>query len=338
MVRALFLLPCRAGEPRGNATTAARLAAGLARQGVTVQPWPVAEVEQAPAADVLVACHARRSGPATRELARARGRPWVILFTGTDLNGRPGAAARRAVAEAAARVVLGRAAARRARQLHGGGPADYRVIRQGAWPLPEPAAGEPPPPFLASLPDQAEPVLVPAGVRSVKAPRRALRALAPLAARRPNLRLLFLGPELERREGDALRRALAEAPWAAWPGALPRERLLTAVRRAVLVLSPSRSEGGPPNALLEAALAGRAVIASDIPAHREFPGREHLFTDDADLRRRLVALLDDAGERARAAARLRETARREFSPRAEAAAWATLLRAVAAGRPPPAGH
>ncbi len=331
MARVLLLLPCPQDAPHGNVTTARRLARGLARHMHEVLLHPAAQAERAPQAELVVALHARKAGPAAARLAAERRLPHLVLFTGTDLNGRPNAAARAAVDAAAFCVCLGKAAAKRARELHGGDAGRYRLIRQAAEPLPEPASPALPE-GCPELGPEDQLVLVPGGIRAVKAPQRALAALRPLAAERPGLRLWFVGPELEASEGAALRAGLATAPWAAWIGPVPHDRLLPVYRRADLVLSTSRSEGGPPNALLEAALATRAVLASDIPAHREFPGQPHLFRDDAQLRRLVGGLLDQPGTRGLDAARLREQVRTGFSVTAEAAAWARAVSEALGGR------
>ncbi|MDA1260724.1 MAG: glycosyltransferase, partial [Planctomycetota bacterium] len=163
---------------------------------------------------------------------------------------------------------------------------------------------------------------------------------APLAAERPQLRLWIAGPEMEPEAAAELRDAILRAnagtrePWARWIGAVPRHRLRPLVERAQLVLSTSRSEGGAPNALLEASECGAVVMASDIPAHREFPGKTFLFGNDEEL----IGLVDrflhpDAGKSStpiylRVAQRVELG--RKFDAQAEAAAWDALLRRVLA--------
>ncbi len=329
MARILMLLPCAVDAPRGNVTTAERLAKGLAKHGHEVRIQPASEAADSPACDAIVAFHARHSAPVAQALAEQRGVPYVVLFTGTDLNGRPNAASRQAVEKADACVVLALASAKRARELYGGPKGRYLVIKQAVTPLPEPR--EPGlPEGLPPLRDDDQLVLMLAGIRAVKAPRHAVQALAPLAQKRPNLRLWIVGPGLELRETAALRAELERNPWAAWPGSVPRDRLLPVVRRAALVLSTSRSEGGSPNALLEAAMANRAILASDIPGHRDFPGPEHMFEDNAQLRRLVAGLLDDDTGRARDAAKLRDAARTRYTLPAETAAWVRTLQSVLA--------
>jgi hypothetical protein len=326
----LFALPCGPDEPRGNVTTARRLGRGLAARG-----WQCARCDvrtdpaRWPSADVVVALHAQHAAPAVaaacdpRAGAPAlRGRPWLVMFTGTDLLTPPGAAARAAVADAAAAVGLGAAPLEAARNLYPPPVGGLHLIRQGVDPLPEFVgwpAGVPRPEPACDL------VLQPTGIRAVKDPWRGLTALAPLASRRPQLRLWIAGPRLDDTPVPAL------PPWARWLGSIPRAELRPLVESAQVVISTSRAEGGPPNALLEAAECGRPVLASDVAAHREFPGAPHVFGDDADFRARLAAVLDDLPGAARAGKELHARVARDFSLDAEAAAWDALLRAALAG-------
>ena len=327
--RLLLALPCAPDAPRGNATTAARLAEELGRRGWEVETTDADALAAAAPPGLIVVLHAARAAPQVAAQAAAWGVPYVVLFTGTDLNGKPTPEAVAAVEGAAAAVALGRGSARRARELFPGARDAIQTIAQGLAPLPfQPGAAVPE--ALATLPEEAFLVLVPAGVRAVKDPLRAVDALDSLHAERPELRLLFLGPELETETGVALRAACAQRDWADWLDAVPRADLPPWLRRADLVLSTSRSEGGAPNSLLEAVLHGTPVLASSIPAHREFPGAAHCFRDDSELRRRLRATMDEPDPARMEVRKLQEFARQAHSPNAEALAWDRLLRPLLA--------
>ena len=77
-------------------------------------------------------------------------------------------------------------------------------------------------------------------------------------------------------------------------GAVPHEQLPAELRPASLFVFPSRYEGNP-KALLEAMACGLAVIASDIPAHREIieSGRNGILIDPTagHIRSTIQALL-----------------------------------------------
>jgi hypothetical protein len=333
----LFALPCGPEEPRGNVTTAQRLARGLKEHG-----WLAARCDARtdarhwPSADAVVAMHAVHAAPRVRAACDAatgapalRGRPWLVLFTGTDLVATPPEEARAAVAECAAAVALGEAAALAAAVAYPEPRGGLHVIRQGLEPLP---SGAELPEGLPVLAPDDELLLLPCGVRAVKDPARAVRALAPLAAARPRLRLWIAGPEMESAYAAELREAILRAnvqraePWARWLGAVPRARLRPLVERAAIVLSTSRSEGGAPNALLEAADAGALTLASDVPAHREFPGAAFCFGSDEELRELVNRFLDHPETARYAAAAQRVVLGRNFRAADEAAAWDALLR------------
>jgi len=329
--RLLLLLPCDPQAMRGNATTARRLAEELQHRGYELS---LAEADSALAAatdespaDLLVALHASQAGPIAQALAERWKIPYVLLFTGTDLNGKPSGEALEAVAKARATVAMGKAAGRRARDLYPGCRDTLVLIPQGVAPLPyRPGQSLPPD---APAHDAATPiVLVPAGVRAIKDPLRAVHALLPLQQELPTLQLWFLGPEIEESTADALREACKEHPWIHWLPARPREELLPFYRRANVVLSTSRSEGGAPNSLLEAALVGRPVLASSIPPHREFPGADHCFRDDRELRKCLRDILEQPDQAMLRARKLQEIVRQPHSPAAESLAWDRLLRGI----------
>ncbi len=333
----LFALPCAPDEPRGNVTTARRIARGLVAHGwLSGRCDARTDPADWPSADVVVALHAANAAPQVqaacdpmRGVPTLRGRPFLVMFTGTDLVAEPAAAARNAVASSAAAVALGTAARAAALASYPEPAGGIHLIRQGLEPLPESAAW---PPGVPPLEAEDELLLLPCGVRAVKDPARAVRALAPLAATRPRLRLWIAGPEMEGAAAAELREAILRAnvgipqPWVRWLGAVPREQLRPLVQHSRLVLSSSHAEGGAPNALLEAAECGVPVLASDISAHRDFPGAAQLFGDDAELRARTAELLDDPHGAQRLGEQLRAHALLHFNAAAEARSWDALLR------------
>ena len=319
-----MLIPCSPTAPRGNSTTAARLLNALERSGHELSLDSVQTAQFSPGTfDLLIALHAADSGPAACAFAMRDNIPLVILFTGTDLNGKPSDATLEAVSEAQSLVTLGNHAARRVRDLFPNCGDKVIVIPQAVSPLPEP---KPPGPELPrTLDPECELIFMPTGIRAVKDPLRGISALAPLAKKRPQLRLWIAGEALEEQVAEQLQALCKKHTFARWLGPIPRGELAPYFRRAQVILSTSKSEGGAPNALLEAGLMGRPLLASDIPAHREFPGVKHLFGNDQDLRRKLVALLDEPNKALLDAAARREEVRQGHALAREAAAWSSLV-------------
>jgi glycosyltransferase involved in cell wall biosynthesis len=323
--RLLFVLPCAVDDNRGNATSAVRIADSLSRRGYEIETV-ISDSDSAawPEFDLAIAFHAAASGPVTQAIAKQRNKPYVVAFTGTDLNGKPSAGSESAVANASASVALCNSAARRARDIFTNLPTGVEVIFQAVAPLPY-KPGLAMPANAPKLESFQKLILVPAGVRDIKDPLRAVKALTPLAALRPELSLWFVGPELEEACGEQLREAIADLSWASWIGEVPRNELLPLMRRADVVLSTSRSEGAAPNSLLEATLAGTPVLANDIPAHKEFPGSAFCFRDDRLMRRQLEVILDDSELAAREVRKLQEVVRHKHGLVTEQIAWDRLL-------------
>ena len=322
MASLLIVIPCATDAPRGNAKTANRIAIGLESKGHTCC---VAEVhEKMPSGDFefIVALHAAKTGPQVRTWANGKKIPYAILFTGTDLNGKPLAETKSAVADAKVLLALGKPAVKRIRGLFGNGLA-VEVLPQAPRVLPNPVRDFPD----GLLPEGEAPfVLIPAGVRSVKNPRRAFEALVSIAENGKRLRLLFVGPELDMEEGARLRELLKPHTWAHWAKPVDDDVLAKLYRSALCVISPSKSEGGPPNSLLEAGMASCAVLASDILAHQEFPGRPWLFRSDEELRKKVLVWIDNPMAAASEGRSLREYTRRFSDPRREAADWDRVIR------------
>ncbi len=300
-MRVALLVPYAPGANRGNSTAALRLARGLVSAGAAVE---VASLEAlgvplgpagtgparrrlAPALaafrpDVVHALHGYRSGPAGVAVADALGAALVVGLRGTDVSVDLDDPNRRgdllAALEAADAVVafadfmLAPVLAARPELAprshvvpHGvderffagaGGAARSGGGRCGQRPRPVPV---PPPGGVLFL--------LPANLRAIKAPDLAVAGLDPVAAARPGLRLAIAGPTLEPEVGARLAAAAASRPWVSLLGEVPHADMPALYAAADVVLNTSVAEGMS-NAVLEAMAGARAVLVSDIPAHR----------------------------------------------------------------------
>lgn len=341
-MRVLLLLPFSPTAGVGNATTARRLQAGLARFGhrctalgltQELRPdadgnWQFPQDLQAAAADtdVVIALHAVRSAAVAEALKASYKLPYAVLFTGTDLNGKPPTWAVQATRNADACVALAPAARKRALEVYGA--EQVETILQAAAPLPEPRGGARMPDHLPDLAADDFLVFLPSGIRPVKDPRRAVRILRKPANRHPQLKLWIAGEVLDANELDALQQDLDKFPWAKYVGALTPDQMAPVMRRANLVLSTSRSEGGPPNALLEAALFARPIAASNIPMHRFFPGPQFVYRDDGYLVRMVERCMEEPHKVALEARQLCEETRTKFNRTKEAVEWDRIVRRI----------
>jgi len=156
-----------------------------------------------------------------------------------------------------------------------------------------------------------------------------LFALAPLAALRrdePRAAFVHAGETLDRRMGKALAARARRSSWIRTLGNLSPADVHAAYRQAAVVLSTSRAEG-PSLAVLEAMRAGAAVLAPDIPPHREIlesgaTGLLYRAGDAGSFLRAAGRLARDAALRRRVGRAARRAARALGDPRREARAVA----------------
>src|SRR5437899_399833 len=168
---------------------------------------------------------------------------------------------------------------------------------------------------VGDLPQERVLPALPAGIRMVKRPRFPLQPLERVVARRPSVRLLYVGPVLDADERDALHRALEGRPWARWIGPVPHAQMGSLLALGNVVLNCSISEGGMANSVLEALALGRAVLASDIEGNRsliEDGVTGFLFRDEAEFERRAELLASDPALRARLGAAGRDLVERRY--------------------------
>jgi len=327
--RVALLAPFASPSVRGNAITVERIGANLRARGVTAERWdlsttPAADVEREVAAfapGLIHAFHAYRVGPPALELARRLEVPLLVTITGTDGNHDlvdPARAAtvRDVLAGALAITVFHASMATRLEEAVPGLGSRIRVVPQSVWFEPASPAAPDPFPEIGAGPL----LLFPAGIRMVKNPLFPLAPLDAVAARRPELRLLYVGPILDPAEGEALRAALAGRPWARYGGAVPHARMPAVLARAQVVLNCSLSEGGMANSVLEALHAGRAVVASDIEGNRalvEDGVTGFRYRTPADFADRIERLLADPELAERLGRAGRELVATRFGPARE---------------------
>jgi glycosyltransferase involved in cell wall biosynthesis len=315
---------------RGNAVTVHRIVTGLRARDVAVSLWDVssspetavaAEVEQA--RPVLIhAFHAFRTGPLALRLARRLEVPLVVTLTGTDANHElldPANAAQvRRVLEGAAVVTA-----------FDGSIVDHvaRILpdlRARLVVVPQAARFDAPMPFdlpsAWALPRDRVLFVFAGGIRPVKAPLAPLPAFDHVVAAEPRVRLLYAGPVLDPREGDALSAALTSRAWARYIGVVRHAAMPSLLAQADVVLNCSISEGGMANSVLEAMALGRAVLVSDIPGNRALVEHDVTglrYATDDELVTAALRLARDGGVRARLGASARARVEHEFPPARE---------------------
>lgn len=348
-MRVLLLTPTALPSVTGNAVTVERWRRSLTALGHEVRVLAASELPAAALAaalrefspDVLHAHHAFRSGALLLDPiveAARRESALVVSPAGTDLYVDIDEPSRREVVGSVCRcaralVTQGEETARRLEELFPEAAGRIaRVPKAFAWLGDEPfdlraAAGCAPGDLL---------FFHPAGVRPVKGNLECLLALEGAWAERPRVRALFAGPVLDREYGSRFAREIARLRrFARWLPGVPVGAMRAAYEGSDVVLNASWAEGLA-NVLLEAAAAGRPVLASDVPGNRgpllgddgDPPfGLTYDPCDPGDLARKVVGLADDPCLRRELAAAGRARAARWPGPAVEAEA---LSRAYAA--------
>ena len=212
-------------------------------------------------ADLMVALHARRSAPSIAAWAQAHpNQPLAVVLTGTDLyrDILDDAVAQHSLAVATHLVVLqsdGLTA------LPTRWRSKARVIFQSA------AALTP-----AAKPSRVFRALMVGHLRDEKDPLTFMAAAAqPLPA---HVRLDQIGDALDPALGAAARATAAAHPHYRWLGGLPRAATRQHIKRAQLLVSCSRMEGGA-HVILEAVLSGTPVLASRVGGNVGMLGNDY---------------------------------------------------------------
>ena len=328
--RVAVLAPFTSPSVRGNAITVDRIVRGLRERGVELRVWDLSNEAEADVdaglrryrPNLIHAFHAFRTGPLAARVAQSSEIPLVVTLTGTDANhdlvDPERASTVRDVLERADAVTAFHASiAERVAAALPGTRARLTVIPQSVrmptghrFDLDE----------RWRIPSERRLFVFPAGIRMVKNPQLPLAAFDRLVRRHAEVRLLYVGPILDREEGESLARALVGRPWARHLGAIPHEHMESLLSQADVVLNCSISEGGMANSVLEALMLGRAVLASDIEGNRsliEDRVTGVLFRDADELEAGAERLAVDPALCARLGAAGRERVRRLYPPERE---------------------
>lgn len=250
--RIVIATPALASANNGNWRTARRWQQLLGKRFQTiVQNADSIADDVLGSADLLIALHARRAAQAiTRFRELHAHRPILLVMTGTDLyrDLDVDPAARASIDRADALAVLQEDAIR---FLPENARAKAHVIYQSAKSL-----------SPAKKSSGKLNCIVVGHLRPEKSPETVFRFVEGLPPGVP-IRVLHLGSGLD---ADLARRAsqlsAANANYQ-WRGGLPHGLTRAAIKRAHLLIHPSRMEGGA-NVIAEAITSGTAVVASDI--------------------------------------------------------------------------
>jgi putative glycosyltransferase (TIGR04348 family) len=280
----LLVTPYAAQANNGNWRTVARWARFLRdRYRVIVQARPASQ--QLAEADCLVALHARRSHDAIRAWrSRHPDRPVLVVLTGTDLyRDLPGDAdACDSLAIADRLIVLQEKGVHALPREH---RRKARVVYQSA-PTLRPVA----------KPSTRFQCLFVGHLREEKDPMTVLRAWERIPQGLP-VHLTLVGEALDGAFAAAARALQAREPRVRWVGARPHGWTRQAIKRAHLLIVPSRMEGGA-NVIVEAVSSGTPILASRVPGNVGMLGPEYRgyfpLGDQSRLAQLVLRCRDDA--------------------------------------------
>ncbi|MCB9598118.1 MAG: glycosyltransferase [Sandaracinaceae bacterium] len=316
----------------GNAVTARRIASHLSPEhqvhlvdSLTTRPADVRALVEERDIDVAVGLHALLGGPFLRGL----GIPYALVFGGTDLyepvHELQQTQMARAVAGAARLIGFSPENVARAEWMWPNVAGRVEQIPQAVEaPLTEPDYS-----LRAELGLGRDDVLLllPTGIRRVKDPLHVVEAVSAWHARDPRVHLAVAGALLEPDYVEHALPVFEALPGVHYVPALPRERMLTAIHEADVVINTSLSEGMC-GVLLEAMCLRTPIVArrnagnESLVAH----GSTGLLYDHPDeLVHWARALLASGDLRERLASTARGLIEERHSNRAEREAYHQLV-------------
>ncbi len=272
-MRVLIAIPSQ-HQATGNWVTGRRFQHGLESHGHTLEVCATsldpADLEQAVvsfAPDLVVLLHAYRTGRPWLTVAKRHPLPFLVVLTGTDVHHgmddpEQGPLIDEVFSKASAVVTQNPLTAKALRRSRPDLVARLHYLPPGI------ELGEAPYALrqLHAIPEERFLFFCPASIRPVKGVLELLYLFDSLALRRDDFHLACCGPVLDEGYGRQFLAAVAERPWASYLGIIPASAMPAAMRQADVILNNSLSEGLP-NALLEAVVLGRAVLARDIPGN-----------------------------------------------------------------------
>jgi L-malate glycosyltransferase len=179
------------------------------------------------------------------------------------------------------------------------------------------------------IPTQRFLVFLPGAIHPLKAQLRAVPLIGALRAIGSDAEMIVAGPERDADYAAELRRRCAPGSGVRVLPPLATDRMGAAYVDADVVLNTSACEGMAAT-LLEAAMLGRPIVASDVPGNRELirhAATGLLFGSDEDLVQKVAGLWRDRGAAGAYGVRVREDVQRRFAGEQEIA---DLLSAYAA--------
>lgn len=120
---------------------------------------------------------------------------------------------------------------------------------------------------LDSVHEKCVTFLFAAGIRKVKAPLEMIEMMTLLRESQKNIKLIIIGPILDKELGEKINQTLANKEWAKYMGEVSHKDTQEFILESDIVLNTSVSEGMS-STLLEAQQMGKPILATDIAGNR----------------------------------------------------------------------
>lgn len=162
-------------------------------------------------------------------------------------------------------------------------------------------------------------ILLPGGLRPMKAQHRAVSLIRILSRSNVDAELVIVGPVQDETYAEGLKETVADEPRIRVMAGLSAERMGATYMDADIVLNTSLNEVMSPS-ILEAGILGRPVVASRVPGNEELVRHLEtglLFGDEEEMAKCVLALVRNRSAAGAFGVRMREEFKRRFDPDVE---------------------
>ena len=288
-MRILYIIPDETVKSGGNWVTVKRLSEGLRKRQIKVDIIEVKDVtrEKLMKYNVIHAFHVFKSLTKINHLIQNK--PVVVSFTGTDLKQLQEMEENKSkiigLLNKTKAIVVFHKEARDELIKEGIDKEKVEAIPQGPSPIiKEYSADEQ---VIKEFEDSnCLTFLFAGGMRKVKAPLEIIEMMSELVEKLENIRLIMIGPILEKDLGEKIKEKSQENEWLKYLGEASHDQAQDYISRSDIIINGSISEGMP-NTLLEAQQMGKPILARDIIGNRAIVTHKEngfLFKDSEEFK------------------------------------------------------
>ncbi len=271
-MKILYILPNETAKSGGNWITTNRLEEGLKKREISVEISEVKNVskEQLIKYDVIHAFHAFKSFIEIKNLIMDMDKTIVVSFTGTDLKQLQEIGENKAeiidLLNKTQAIIVFHNEAREELIKEGILQEKVKVIPQASIPME--IGHRRKEQLIENLaPRNYVTFLFIAGIRKVKAPLEVIEMMSSLVEKVENIRLVIIGPILEKDLGEKVKNKIEGKRWIEYLGEVSHQEVQDFIYESDIIINGSISEGMS-STLLEAQHMGKPILARDIAGNR----------------------------------------------------------------------